>query len=117
MAEVQTGNVSGTKSGTSSSTSVYTEVARFDTRGCGWQGKTVVFIQNKSGANTIHYKIDGYIANTSGTALALRSETSVATSTTTTDTTAVVYPYAIVIISVKCNSAQPAAYTVEWTTY
>lgn len=115
--EVQVGNVSGTKTGTATSTSVYTEVARFDTRGCGWQGKTVVFIKNNSATYTLHYKIDGYVANTTGAALALRAETSVAISTTTTDTTAVVYPYGVVIISVKGNSGQPVSYTVEWTTY
>lgn len=116
MAEVQVSNVSGTTSGTTTSTSAYTEIARFDTRGCGWQGKTVVFIRNTGAAQTLHYKIDGYIANTTGIAQALRAETSVATTTTTTDTTAIVYPYGVVIISVKGNSGN-TTYTVEWTTY
>ena len=115
--EVQTGNVSGTKSGTTTSTTVYTEVARFDTRGCGWQGKTVVFVTNKSGTQTLHYKIDGYVANTSGAALPLKAATSVPISTTTTDTTSIVYPYGVIILSVKGNSGQPIDWTVEWTTY
>jgi len=116
MAEVQVSNVSGTVSGTTTSTVTYTEIARFDTRGCGWQGKTVVFIRNTGASNTLHYKIDGYIANTNGVAQALRSETSVGTSTTTTDTTAIIYPYGVVYISVKGNSGN-TTYSVDWTTY
>ncbi len=116
MAEVQVSNVSGTVSGTTTSTVTYTEIARFDTRGCGWQGKTLVLIRNSGAAQTLHYKIDGYLVNAGGLAQALRSETSVAITTTTVDSTAIVYPYGVIVISTKGNSGN-TTFTVEWTTY
>ncbi len=116
MAETRIANKCGTFSGTTASTSVYQEVCRFDTRGCGYQGKTYVLIRNTGAAQTLHYKIDGYLVNTNGLAIACRAETSVAVTTTTTDSTAVVMPYGVVIISVKGNSGN-TTYTVEYTTY
>jgi hypothetical protein len=118
--ETRIATKSGVFTGTTASTVTYQEVCRYDARGYGFQGKSYIQIRNTGAAQTLHYKIDGYLADPTGalggTALALKAETSIATSTTVLLTTEVVLPYAAVIISVKGNSGN-TTYAVEYLTY
>ena len=101
-------------------TASYAVATTIDTRGCGYQGKTIIQITNLSGTNTMYYKIDGYLADASaggqgGVAVHPATQTSIATSTTTTDTS-VTQPYAAVVISVENNSGA-CAYQIQYITY
>lgn len=116
MAETRMATKSGIFTGTTGAN--YVEVVRVDTRGYGYQGKTLVKIRNVGGANTIFYKIDAYLADPTGAlgglAENLVSETSIPT-TTTISTYTVAANYAAIVISLK-NNAGASAYQVEFLT-
>lgn len=117
MAEARTANLSGTVSGTT--TSAYVEALRIDTRGYGTAGKTRFILTNTGATNSMYYKIDGYLADTvaggSGTAIALKAETSISAAASVDDVTFIVQGYASVVFSVK-NNAGATTYRLEYTT-
>jgi hypothetical protein len=107
---------SGSVTGTTTATN--TAVVNIDTRGCGYQGKTLFLIKNTGATNTIYYQINGYLADPSGTVgipVAIKAQTSIGTSTlvTSTDTA---QPYASVQVLVQ-NNAGASTYQIDWCTY
>lgn len=104
---------SGIKTGTT--TAGYVVAATLDTRGCGYQGKTHFILTNTGATNSMYYKITGYLGSTSGTAIALRAETSIAAAGSVDDVTFIVTPYAAVVFEVK-NNAGATTYSLEWCT-
>ena len=96
----------------------YAKAVIVDTRGCGYQGKTLFLIKNTGATNTIYYQINGYLADPSGTVgipVAIKAQTSIGTSTlvTSTDTA---QPYASVQVLVQ-NNAGASTYQIDWCTY
>lgn len=114
--ETRMATKSGIFNGTTGAT--YAEAVRVDTRGYGYQGKTLVKIRNTGAVNTIHYKIDAYLADPTGELGGLVenlvSETSIPVSTTISTYT-VTANYAAIVISLK-NNAGASTYKVEFLT-
>jgi hypothetical protein len=105
-------NVSGTKTGATSG--VYEEALRQELRGYGVTGKFIAFLKNTHGTSTMYYKVDIYLAGT--LTKVGKAETSIAANTQIEITTTEVPYNAIVVISVKQNSAA-GTYQLDWTTY
>ena len=98
----------------------YAKAVIVDTRGFGYQGKLIVQITNVDLAQTMYYKIDGYLADDTaggqgGVPIAIKAETSLGANTTVVNTD-VSQVYAAVVISVKQNSGA-GAYQIQFCTY
>lgn len=119
MAELRHSNRFGTKSGTTGS--AYAEIMRADLRGFGAQGKFIGFLKNTHISSTMYYKVDIYLSGTDQTTegqltKAGKAETSIAANTQIEITTTEVPYNAIVVVSVKQNSAA-GTYQFDWTTF
>jgi hypothetical protein len=117
--ELTVANKSGMVSGTT--TAAYVKILTIDTRGCGILGKTRFLLANTHATLTMKYKIDGYLADTTGgdaggQAIALKAETSINAATTVDDITYIVMGYAAVVFSVIDNSGH-ATYQLDYTTF
>jgi len=99
------------------STSAYVEALRVDLRGCGGQGKFIAFLKNLHGSNTLHYKVDLYLAGGSSPLTKVgKAETSIAANTQIEITTTEVPYNVIVVVSVKQNSGA-GTYQLDYSTF
>lgn len=108
--------LNGTRSATTTGT--YAELLRVSLQGCGGQGKFIAYLKNLDLSATMYYKVDIYLSNDAATPLtkAGKSETSIGANTQVEIDTTVVPYNAIVVVSVKQNSA-PGNCQLDFTTY
>jgi hypothetical protein len=103
---------------TGTTTASYVTIAKFDTRGCGYQGKTHFILTNAAASKAMLYKITGYLGDPTtevGTPIVLKAETSIAASAAVDNVTYIVTPYAAVVFEVK-NDDGVTTYSLEWCT-
>ena len=114
MPELSTATRYGTTTGTTTASYVEAFTTRIDGRR-GMQGKTAFVIRNSQAADTMFYKIDGYLIPNGTLSYPVKAETSIAAVTTITDVNTTI-PFVQIVVSVK-NNSNPCTYQIDYITY